>query len=95
MTDGERTPRDRNGRYAVVGSQVRILRLSGQWLDRLPSDEMDDVLSMVGELHVVEEIDAYGQAWVRKSWSEPEEGRCRSHSVALEAHDMQVEDEQE
>jgi len=92
MSDEARHSFDRNGKCVVVGSQIRIVRLSGRWLDRLPSNEKDDVLSMVGELHVVEEIDEYGHAWVCKFWPEHEEGRCRSHSIGLEANEMKIEE---
>jgi hypothetical protein len=57
-----------------------VLNLSGKWLDDLPGDEKADVLSMIGEVFTVEEIDKHGQPWVRK----------RSHSVALESYEMEV-----
>lgn len=63
-----------------VGTRVRVLCLSGKWLDELPGGEKDEVLSMIGEVFEVEEIDEYGQPWVRK----------RSHSVALTTCEMEV-----
>jgi hypothetical protein len=57
-----------------------VVSLSGKWLDELPGDEKDEVVSMIGEVFEVEEIDEYGQPWVRK----------RSHSVALAACEMEV-----
>ncbi len=63
-----------------VGTRVRVVSLSGKWLDELPGDEKDEVLSMIGQVFEVEEIDEYGQPWVRK----------RSHSVALESYEMEV-----
>lgn len=50
-------PKDRNGREVDVGSRVKLLGLSGRWLDELPADEKEDVLSMIGEVFEVEEID--------------------------------------
>jgi hypothetical protein len=74
------SPKDRNGNVVQVGTRVRVVSLSGKWLDELPGDEKDEVLSMIGEVFEVEEIDEYGQPWVRK----------RSHSLALAACEMEV-----
>jgi hypothetical protein len=84
-----RQPIDKNGKAVKVGSIVRVLGISGDWFERLPSDERVDVDSMVGEVFVVEEIDEYGQPWVRKTWPNEAEGTCRSHSVALEPNEME------
>lgn len=86
-------PKDINGRPVTVGARVRLLSLSGQWLDDLPSEEKPDVLSMIGEIFEVEEIDQYGSPWVRKSWPNSAEGQCHSHSIALDSHEMEVVDE--
>ena len=83
-------PIDINGSPVAVGSSVRLISLSGQWLEDLPNEERSDVMSMVGEIFVVEEIDEYGYPWVRKSWPNEAEGKCHSHSVALERHEMEV-----
>ena len=72
----------------TAGRAVRVLGLSGDWFDRLPVDERADVESMVGEVFLVEEIDEYGQPWVRKSWPADAKGTCRSHSIALESNEM-------
>ncbi len=55
----------------------------------MPENEKENVQSMVGEVFVVEEIDEYGQPWVRKSWPNEAEGTCNSHSVALEPREME------
>ena len=47
---------------------------------------------MIGEVFEVEEIDEYGYPWVRKSWPNEAEGRCQSHSIALEPHEMELID---
>jgi hypothetical protein len=86
-------PQDCKGRPVTVGAKVRLLCLSGQWLDELPSDEKQDVLSMIGEVFEVEEIDEYGHPWVRKSWPNEEEGTCNSHSIALESQEMELVDD--
>jgi hypothetical protein len=71
---------DTNGHIVQIGTRMRVLSLSGKWLDELPNDEKDDVLSMIGEVFEVEEIDEYGQPWVGK----------QSHSVALASYEMEV-----
>ena len=76
-----------------VGSRVRLLSLSGNWLEELPHEEKQDVLSMIGEVFEVEEIDEYGHPWVRKSWPNETEGKCHSHSIALEPQEMELVDE--
>ena len=81
---------DKNGRPVAVGSKVRLLCLSGNWLEELPADEKENVLSMIGEVFEVEEIDEYGHPWVRKSWPNEEEGTCNSHSIALDPHEMEL-----
>jgi hypothetical protein len=61
-----------------------VLRLSGEWYEKLPVDERSRVDSMIGEEFAVEEIDEYGQPWVCKRWPNEAEGTCQSHSIALE-----------
>ncbi len=64
-----------------VGDRVRLVcLLSGNWLEELPSEEKSDVMSMIGEVFVVEEIDEYGSPWIRKS----------SHSIALASDEMEL-----
>lgn len=83
-------PKDRHGNPVQLGSRVRLLSLSGDWLKNLPPDEKEDVLSMVGQVFEVEEIDDYGHPWVRKSWPDWAAGTCRSHSIALEPCEMEL-----
>lgn len=72
---------------------MRLLGLSGRWLDELPPDEKQDVLSMIGEVFEVEEIDEHGHPWVRKLWPNEKEGKCNSHSIALESKEMELVDD--
>lgn len=83
-------PKDINGQAVALGDKVRVLSLAGQWFDDLPEDEKSDVLSMIGEVFEIEEIDQYGHPWVCKSWPNEAEGKCHSHSVALEPHEMEL-----
>jgi len=45
---------------------------------------------MIGETFEVEEIDEYGHPWVCKSWPNEAQGACRSHSIALEPHEVEL-----
>jgi hypothetical protein len=83
-------PIDKNGREVNIGTKVRLLSLSGQWFDELPADEKLLVMSMIGEVFIIEEIDSYGQPWVKKSWLDAENGTCKSHSIALEPNEIEV-----
>ena len=85
-----RVPVDRNGTAVVVGDRVRIVQLCGDWFDRLPAQERVNVASMVGDVFAIEEIDAYGQPWVRKSGVDGAQGICHGHSVALEPWEMEL-----
>ncbi len=84
-----REPRDIHGNLVAVGTEVRLLRLAGSWLEELPEEERRDVLSMLGETFVVEEVDEYGQPWIRRSWPNEAEGTCHSHSIALEPEEFE------
>jgi len=77
-----RPPRDRNGNVVKVGARVRLLSLSGAWLDELPPAEKGEALSMIGEVFDVYDIDEYGQPWILKAWRAERNGETKSHSVA-------------
>jgi hypothetical protein len=86
-------PQDKAGNIVQVGARVRLLCLSGKWLEELPVEEKQDVLSMIGKVFEVEKIDEYGCPWIRKLWPNEEEGMCHSHSIALESHEMELVDD--
>jgi len=87
------TAKDRNGADVSVGTRVRIVALSGGWLDELPPDEHARVMSMIGEVFEVEEFDDYGHPWVTKTW--PIDGELVfSHSIALDAAEMELAESQ-
>ena len=76
-----RPPKDRNGNVVRVGDRVRLVcLLPGNWLEELPHEEKRDVMSMIGEVFVVEEIDELGSPWIRKL----------SHSIALASDEMEL-----
>ncbi len=82
--------KDKHGNIVRIGARVRLLGLSGRWLDELPEDEKDDVLSMIGETFEIEEFDEYGHPWISKSWPDSEAGTFRLHSIALEPNEMEL-----
>lgn len=80
---------DRSGNSVTVGARVRVLTLSGPWLDHLSPSERTDVLSIVGEVHHIQEIDEYGQAWILREWRRSD-GTIDSHSVGLSSDEMEL-----
>ncbi len=76
------------GQPVRVGTRVRVLEISASLESVLPPDEVKELATMVGEVFEVYEIDESGGAWVEKEWDEP--GGQRSHSLSLEAHEMEV-----
>lgn len=82
-------PLDINGCQIELGTRARILSLSDQWLNDLPVEEKNAVMSMVSEIFEFEEIDQYSNPWVRRYWPYEAEGKCHSHLVALEQHEME------
>jgi hypothetical protein len=85
---------DRNGNPVAVGARVRILGLSGTWLDELPNDERDRIRRMIGETFRIDEIDEFGAPWVTKEFAGESPDQVFSHSIALAAGEMLVVDEE-
>ncbi len=83
-------PKDRLDNDVLVGSRVRLLKLSGNWFEQLPSEEKLRVSSMIGEIFEVEAIDEYGSPWFSKDWHNEYEGTCFAHSIALDAQEMEL-----
>jgi len=50
-------PVDCNGKPVGLGARVRLLSLSGAWLNDLPDDEKPHVMSMIGKIFEVHDID--------------------------------------
>jgi hypothetical protein len=80
---------DRNGQPVIAGTRVRVLEIASFLKRDLPSDEWQDLETMVGEVFEVYEIDEYGAAWVEKSFTEGD-GAHRTHGLALASHEMEV-----
>lgn len=86
-------PRDKNGKAVQLGSRVRVLSLSGDWLDDLSIEDQQDVLSMVGEIFEVTELDEYGHPGITKWWRDEIAETSRSHSVALDSQEIELVDD--
>ena len=74
--------KDRSGRPVRVGSRVRIVALSPEFIESLPAEERAQVSEMVGEVLEVDEIDKFGRAWVTKTWDRGD-GTFDGHGLAL------------
>jgi len=85
-------PKDRNGKLVVVGTRVRLLTLSGTWVEDLPQQERIEVTSMIGGVFTVEEIDEDGRPWINGRW---DDGNAVSHGhlIALDPPEMEVVDD--
>jgi hypothetical protein len=80
---------DRNGLAVATRTRVRVLGVSSSVLDRLETPERERVLSMVGEIFEVYEVDEWGGAWVEKWWHESDD-QASSHSLGLHPSEMEV-----
>jgi len=83
------TPTDRHGKEVGLGAKVKLVSLDQKFIDSLSTDEKEDVLSMIGEIFEVYEIDEYGQPWIEKIWRIADD-ETMSHSLALAAHEMEL-----
>jgi hypothetical protein len=81
---------DIQGNDVCVGSLVRVLSLDPNDFRHLDEQALSEVMSMVGEVFEVYEIDKYGQAWVTKEWWSSESD-VMSHSVGLSLGKMEVQ----
>ena len=82
-------PTDHHGRPVVVGTKVRVLKIALSLKANLPSNEWDELQTMVGQVFKVTEVDEYGHPWVEKWWKEADRGSF-CHSLALESDEMEV-----
>ena len=81
--------KDRVGRTVCVGSRIRIVYLSVEFLDLLPDDEKPLVAGMVGEIFEVDEIDKFGSAWITKWWHH-DDGTHDAHGIGLSTLEMEL-----
>ena len=81
--------KDIDGNIVREGSRVRVLSIRASVVARLTANERADVLSMMGEVFEVYEIDEWGSAWVEKWWKDSED-ESRSHSLGLASEEMKL-----
>jgi hypothetical protein len=81
---------DCHGRPVAAGSKVRVLEVAQFLKARLAAEEWQELLTMVGEVFEVYEIDEHGQAWVEKTWFNENGGYDHGHSLGLDSHEMQL-----
>ena len=87
--DRIRQTKDHLGHIVLVGSRVKILALSDQFLSSLADDELAEVREMIGGVFEVDEIDEWGQAWVTKWW-DAADGDLDAHGIGLSPSEMEV-----
>lgn len=80
---------DINGINVKVGSHVKILSLNPDDFSHLEQKGLEEVMSMIGEILKVYEVDQYGQAWVTKEWWYAEDDMM-SHSIGLSSNEFEV-----
>lgn len=88
----EHITHDIHGLSIAKGCRVRIFRLLPETISVIPSDELDEVLTMVGEIFEVDDVDEYGQAWVYKNFRTDEDDDSvgyYSHSLGLAPGEME------
>jgi len=91
MLKAMNVPKDRNGDRVVEGARVRLLTLSGNWLEDLTEQARIDVNSMIGAVFTVE-IDEDGDVWVERRWDDGG-GVSHGHSIRLDPNEMELVDD--
>jgi hypothetical protein len=81
--------KDCAGRPVRVGSRVRVLALSSEFIESLPAEERAQVTEMVGQVLEVDEIDEFGRAWVTKFW-DLGDGTYDGHGIALSPSETEL-----
>lgn len=81
--------KDVHGNEVFKNAFVKILSLNPKDFAHLNENELLEVMSMVGEILEVYEIDEYNQAWVRKEWKVSEDD-IKGHSVGLSSHEFEL-----
>lgn len=82
---------DRNGIEVKVDSYVKVLSLNPADFGHLDEKELAEVMTMVGEVLQVYEVDKFGQAWVTKEWR-LSDNEVMSHSVGLSSNEMEIQE---
>ena len=78
---------DIDGAKVRLGDSVRVLAIDASI--KLDEDEVEKVMSMVGEEFEVDEIDEHGCAWVTKWWR-TRENESEAHGISLTSQQMKL-----
>jgi hypothetical protein len=78
---------DIDGAKVRLGDTVKVLAIDTAI--KLEKDEVEKVMSMVGEEFEVDEIDEYGCAWVTKWWRTTE-NESEAHGISLTSQQMKL-----
>lgn len=78
---------DINNKEIKEGDYVKVLTIDPSNFSNLNEQELSEVMSLVGEILEVYEIDNYGGAWVSKEW-QTSETEIMSHSISLNKNEM-------
>ena len=82
-------PKDCQDQPVGLGDKVRLICVPKWLIEKLPSDEVERIESMIGEVFIVDEIDEYGGVWVEKVWDSGN-GTLLSHSLSLNPEEMEL-----
>ncbi len=83
------TTRDLNGKLVKEGDRVEVLSIDPTLLATIDPEEKSRLLSMIGDVFIVEEVNEYGYAMVEKWWRLGPDTSV-SHSVALNQQEMRL-----
>lgn len=78
---------DIDGAKVCVGDTVKVLQIDASI--KPENDEIEKVMSMVGDELEVDEIDEHGCAWVTKWWRTGED-ESEAHGIALTSQQMKL-----
>ncbi len=81
---------DKNKSPVKIGSKVRLVELSPDFLDQLPDDERSEIEQMIGNDFAVYEIDEYGLVWIEQWWDGEKKGQTMSHSLGLSSNEFEL-----
>jgi hypothetical protein len=81
---------DKNNWLVKVGSKVRLVKLSTDFLNQLPFEERSEIEQMIGNDFVIHEIDEYGLVWIEQWWDANKKGETMGHSLGLSPNEFEL-----
>jgi len=82
--------KDKSGIEVTIDSYVKVLSLDPADFGQFEEKELSEVMSIIGEIMQVYEVDEYDQAWVTKEWW-LSENDVMSHSVGLSSNEIEIQ----